>query len=64
MTAKDAMVDAKDAAAIARSNATDGMTDLAADANYAMKNAPTAVRKTSRKNSATEAMARLGGKNF
>ena len=67
MTAKDAMVDAKDAAAIARSNATDGMTDLAA---AAAKNSTIgdstdeAVRKNSRKNSATEALARLSGKKF
>ena len=57
MTAKDATVDA---AAVARSDATDGMTDLAAAAND--KIAP--PRKTSRKNSVTEALAKPGGKKF
>ena len=57
VTAKDAAVDA---AAIARSDATDGMTDLAAAASD--KIAP--PRKTSRKNSVTEALAKLGGKKF
>ena len=62
MTVNDAVVEAKDAAAIARSNATDGMVDTgAAAANDATAAAP---RKTSRKNSATEALARLGGKKF
>ena len=69
MTASDAVVEAKDAAAIARSNATDGMVDLAAAtaaaANDGFANATAAApRKTSRKNSATEALARLGGKKF
>ena len=67
MTVNDAVVEAKDAAAIARSNATDGM-DVVASAAAATKEATltaaTAVRKTSRKNSATEALARLGGKKF
>ena len=60
VTAKDAVVDAKDAAASAISDTTDGMTDLAAAAND--KIAP--PRKTSRKNSVTEALAKLGGKKF
>ena len=67
MTVNDAVVEAKDAAAIARSNATDGMVDTgaAAAANDGTANATAAApRKTSRKNSATEALARLGGKKF
>ena len=60
MTAKDAMVDSKDAATSAISDATDGMTDQVSAATD--KIAP--PRKTSRKNSVTEALAKLSGKNF